>query len=251
MQPIESRSNARLKRVRRILSGREKKYYILEGKKLLEEAVHSGTPLVEIFVDEEFGKREKELLDRSEAELRFVSSSILRSLSDVETPQGVVAVAERPISRTVPTPVGYAGLLYGIQDPGNLGTIVRAAEAAGCEFLVLSGDCADPYQPKAVRASMGSIFRLPVFTVKDPDELVLQWKKKEVHCYGLYPKADRVLFETVPEYPAILMIGSESRGLPKNITVDTKLWIPMKGQVESINAAMAAVIGFYYFLRKS
>ena len=250
MQVIESRSNARLKRIRRILSGREEKYFILEGKKLLEEALHSGILLVEVYADEEFGKREKELLARCGADLRLVSSSILRSISEVETPQGVVGVAEKPAYGNLPLPIGYAGLLYGIQDPGNLGTIVRAAEAAGCEFLVLSGDCADPYQPKAVRASMGSIFRLPVFNVKDPNELVSQWKKKGVHFYGLFPKADRVLFETKPEYPAILMIGSESRGLPKNLTVDTKLWIPMKGQVESINAAMAAVIGFYYFLRK-
>jgi TrmH family RNA methyltransferase len=250
MQTIESRNNPRLKRVRRILKGEEKSHFILEGKRLLEEVLDSGISIEEIYAEDAFWKREEKLLSGFKTDIWIVPPQVLRSVSDVKTPQGVVAVARKPEWGSIRVPSEFAALLYEIRDPGNLGTLVRGAEAAGCDFMVLAGDCADPFQPKVVRASMGSIFRVPLFQTRNLSDYLAQCRESGCHLYGLFPKGKENLFETIPEYPALLLIGSETSGLPENIPLEKKLWIPMKGKVESINAAMAGVISLYYFLRK-
>lgn len=253
MQLIESKSNTRLKRARRVLAGREKQYFLVEGKKLLGEAIDSGVTVDQILASPEFYKRERELLDRSgAAAVDIVTHSLLNSLSDVETSQGVVAIAVRSPEPVVEQVLKtYAALLYAVRDPGNLGTILRGAEAAGCEFLALTPDCADPYQPKAVRASMGSVFRIRLFQVSDAVSYLKKTRSEGTHLYGMFPSGGRNLFEMKPSYPALLVVGSESKGLPEELPLDTRLSIPMEGKVESINVAMAAVIGFYYFLKKA
>jgi RNA methyltransferase, TrmH family len=250
MQLIESRQNPHIKQIRRILAGREREYFLIEGQKLLDEAMKSGVKLVHIFVRADYRRRERGLLEQSGAEVHTLADSLLKYVSDVETPQGIVAIARRPELASVRVPKDYAGLLYSIRDPGNLGTIFRAAEAAGCEFLAMTKDCAEPYQPKVVRAAMGSLFRVPIIELEDTESYLQKCKREGVSLYGLFPKGGKSLFKIEPKYPAILLIGSESHGLPEHLSLDYRLSIPMKGRVESINVAMAATIGFYFFVGK-
>ena len=207
MRKIESSDNPRIKRVQKILRGKAKTHFLIEGKKLLEEAIDSGVALEEVFVSAEFQRHHAALLKRVNCEVVEVPPNLMKTISDVETPQGAVAVALRP--RTIEeTPLSHhAGLLFSIRDPGNMGTIFRSAEAAGCDFLALTSDCADPFQPKVVRASMGSVFRLPFFEVQDPKEYLQKNKKAGVHTYGMFPKGGHNLFTTEPLYPALLLVG--------------------------------------------
>jgi TrmH family RNA methyltransferase len=115
----------------------------------------------------------------------------------------------------------------------------------------MTSDCVDPYQPKVVRASMGSIFRVPFFEVQDPIEYLQKSTASGVHIYGMFPKGGHNLLKAKTLYPALLLIGSENEGLPENLPIEIRLSIPMKGNVESINAAMAATIGFYFFVSPS
>src|SRR5262245_61498250 len=204
MRKIESGENPRIKRVQKILRGREKTRFLIEGRKLLEEAIDSGVAFEEVFATSEFQKREARLLKRLDLEVVEVSPSLMKVISDVETPQGVVAVALRP-SSSEPVPLAHhAGFLFSIRDPGNMGTIFRSAEAAGCDFLALTSDCVDPYQPKVVRASMGSVFRVPFIVVSDPISYLQKSKMAGIHIYGMFPKGGQNLLKAKPIYPALL-----------------------------------------------
>src|SRR5262249_35591752 len=110
-----------------------------------------------------------------------------------------------------------------------------------------SADCADPYQPKAIRASMGSIFHMPPYEVTDAKQFLADLSSRGVTAYGLSPHSGSNLFETAPRFPAVIVIGSEASGLPPDLPVQERLCIPMQGKVESLNAAMAATVCFYHF----
>jgi TrmH family RNA methyltransferase len=141
----------------------------------------------------------------------------------------------------------FAALLNAVRDPGNLGAIIRTAEASGCEWIACSRDCADPFQPKSVRASMGSIFRVPAFKVHDLDGFVADQRGRNVNVVALHPRNGADLPSIHPVAPSLIVIGGETAGIPGTIEVDTWIRIPMKGKVESLNTAVAASLCFYHF----
>ncbi len=248
MRVIQSSSNPRIQKVKKISRKRQASVFLVEGKKLLLEATHAGLKCEEIYVTPENWAQEKhwlEPLEEGGTSIYLVSPGILKSISDVETPQGILGLVQKPAAGTLPPIAKLALLLISVRDPGNFGAILRTAEASGCEWVGYSSDCVDPYLSKVVRASMGSLFRVSLSEIKEPSSFLEHQLPRSVHVYGLVTRQGRSLLEWKPVFPLIVCIGSESRGLPEDLPLSGKLSIPMKGQVESLNAAVAAAICLY------
>jgi len=250
MKRIVSISNPKVKEAVRISRGKIKGYWIVEGKRLFHEALESGILFEMVLVTEPVIRTMKSMLFKLEnagMEILLVTPAILNRLSDVEKSQGILGIARRVSAPAPEKPQGFAGLLHSLRDPGNFGALIRTAEATGCEFLAYSADCADPFQPKVVRASMGSIFRVPLVKISQISDYLENLRGSGVHLYALSPRGGVSLDSFQPEFPALMIVGSESGILPENLTGAQTISIPMKGKVESLNAGIAAAICFYQF----
>lgn len=247
MKRIESTANPRIKNLRKVLSGKNKDYWIIEGKRLLQEAVESGVQIDEVFVTKE-GWSRKELGRRPNAEIITIPESLMSSLSSVESPPGILAIAKRKTIVEPDLDHGFAAFLWSVRDPGNLGTIVRSAEATGCKFIACTPDCVDAYLPKVIRASMGSLFRVPVVTIANPADYLNSLRNKGVVLYGFIPHDGVSLFDAKIQNPAMLLIGGETSRFPDEVQLDYKIKIPMAGNVESLNTGVAASVALYHFM---
>jgi RNA methyltransferase, TrmH family len=246
MKRIDSAANPRIKNLKKILSSKNKDYWIIEGKRLFKEAVESGVEFEEVFVtkegwNKEFGRRPK-------AEIIAIPNSLMSSLSELETAPKILGIAKR---KTIVQPEldhGFAAFLWSVRDPGNLGTIVRTAEATGCRFIACTPDCVHPYSSKVIRASMGSIFRVPVVTIADTQSYLDSLRSKNISFYGFSPHDGINLFQAEIHQPAMVLIGGETSRFPDELHLDYKIKIPMAGNVESLNTGVAASIAFYHFM---
>jgi RNA methyltransferase, TrmH family len=247
MKRIDSAANPTIKNLKKVLSGRNKDYWIIEGKRLFQEAIESGVEIDEVFITKEGWS--KELGRRPNAEIISIPNSLMTSLSTVESPPGILAVAKRKTIAEPDLDHGFAAFLWSVRDPGNLGAIVRSAEATGCKFIACTNDCVDAYLPKVVRASMGSIFRVPVVTIANPQDYLNSLQRKGVLLYGFIADEGVNLFETKIQDPAMILIGGETSRFPDELQLDYKIKIPMKGHVESLNTGVAASVAFYHFMK--
>jgi RNA methyltransferase, TrmH family len=247
MKTIDSAANPRIKNLKKVLSGKNKDYWIIEGKRLLTEAIESGVEVEELFVTKESWN--KQWGRGVKSEIITIPNSLMSSLSTLESPPGILAVAKR---KTIVEPKldhGFATFLWSVRDPGNLGTIVRTAEATGCKFIACTPDCVDAYSPKVVRGSMGSIFRIPVVTIANPEDYLNSLRNKRIFLYGFIPHDGIDLFDAKIDEPAMILIGGETSRFPGEINLDYKIEIPMKGHVESLNTGVAASVAFYHFMK--
>ncbi len=252
MKRIVSISNPRIKEAARISRGKERDFWIVEGKKLFREALDSGIQFETVLITEEILRTEERTLSALEhagTEILSVTPAILNRLSDVEKPQGILGIARRIKAPVPKKPERFAGLIHSLRDPGNFGTLIRTAEATGCEFLAYSADCADPYQPKVVRASMGSIFRMPLRKIAQISNYLEETRISGVQLYALSPRGGMPLDSFQPDFPALVIVGSETGSLPQDLTGAQSISIPMCGKAESLNAGIAAAICFYRFQR--
>ncbi|MBO4375030.1 MAG: RNA methyltransferase [Lachnospiraceae bacterium] len=174
-----------------------------------------------------------------------------RKLCDTKHPQGILAVIKKPETGkeagiSFGNDEGTAVVLEGIQDPGNLGTIIRTAEAAGAACVIMDRNTADIYSPKVVRSTMGSIFRVPFFYTDDLKETLTGFQKRGIKLYAADLSGEDMRGITLEKKRAFV-IGNEGAGLSKEISdlCDRKIRIPMKGKVESLNAAVAAALLMY------
>lgn len=248
MRMIQSSTNPRIQKAKKIGKNRNEKLFLIEGKKLLLEAIGSRLKCEEVFVTPEVWAKEKQWLKPLEEQgttIYLVTPRLLKSISDVQTPQGMLGVARKPLLVQSLAIAKFALLLISIRDPGNFGAILRTAEASGCEWVSYNSDCVDPFLPKVVRASMGSLFRVPLMEIGDATDFLKQGLQRNIQSCGLVTRNGRSLLDWKPVFPLIVCIGSESRGLPADLPVDEKVSIPMKGHVESLNAAVAAAICLY------
>lgn len=248
---ITSRENGRLVHARKVRDGKIAGKMLIEGRRLAGEAARSDIQIDECFYASGF--RDDGLLttvfERTDQAFE-VPDNILRSITDTENPQGIVLVASRPVqgtegiasrlARNLPVVV----FLIEAANPSNLGAVVRTTEAAGAAGLIISENSADPYSPKALRAAMGSAFRLPIWTGPAVDD-VLRWSAER----GLITTAAatsgvRTHFETDWRLPRLLVMGSEAHGLQPALldSMNEIISIPIENDVESLNLAVSAGI---------
>jgi len=225
---------------------------LLEGQKLIEEALSVNYPLHTTWYSESFAERNADIIARlsdTETELKSVSNRTMREISQLETSPGIVAAAPQPnfSIRRPDSPFSLIIALPKIQDPANLGGIIRTADYFGVDEIWLGSESADPYKPKVIRGSMGAIFRLPIVRSSTIREKLEQFKDAGAIILAAVPHGKNV----VPAIPAvgsrILMIGEESKGLNANMQnlAHRSLKIPGSGKGESLNIAVATGILIY------
>jgi TrmH family RNA methyltransferase len=267
---VESKDNARLKELRKALAaaGRSAQSRVgrashvgIEGPHLLEEALRAGLRVRTIFVaqgpNRDLGRLLDELPIPPETEILRLPAKLLHSALATETPQPIAALVEPPewswphILGTRPKGAELIVVLAGIQDPGNLGTILRSAEAFGATGVVSLPGTVSAWNPKAVRASAGSVFRVPLLAVSEQECL------KELHEAGVKILATTVHAAQPAERvdmagPVALIIGNEGNGVPGDLAAkaDARITIPCPGPVESLNAAVAASVLLYEAARQ-
>jgi TrmH family RNA methyltransferase len=183
-------------------------------------------------------------------EVITVSASVMDAVSPVRTPSGIVALAERPPADAGALYGGPAALVVSavdVQDPGNLGAIVRVTEAAGATGLVAAGGSANPFGWKALRGSMGSALRLPIVSEVSAEDAVAEARRHGCRIIASVPRDGRSLFDLALAGPLHVLIGGEGRGLPAALveTADERVTIPMQAPVESLNAAVTAALIVY------
>lgn len=248
---IESRHNTTLRHLARL--AREKKYrqgageMVCEGEKMLYEALSSGIAVKSILLRAGDTQNE-ELIMRAEAQgarLFEAEPQVFALASDVETPQGVIFSCAMPkrFADDLPEALSGAVLLDGVQDPGNLGTILRTADAFALDAVILCEGCTDPTAPKVVRATMGAAFRQPVYHMPLA-EAIAALKTRGLPVYAAALEPDSVRSTTLDLHGAAVIIGSEGRGVTRQALelCDRKMVIPMAGRAESLNAGVAASI---------
>ena len=253
---IRSSSNPRLKHARAVGAGRERGLVLLEGQRLVEDAIIAGWSLEEVLVAEERSGLAEELGavlaggDRTPARLSRVEGELLARVSPMKGAPAVLAVAHEPLPRPLAGFRADAGALLlvaaGIQDPGNLGAIARAAEAAGATGLVVAGQGASPFGSKALRGSMGSLLRLGVALEPDAGQCARSlrtagWRQVLARTRGAEPFG---CFDW--RGPLALWLAAESGALPPEVVPEARdfegVSIPMAGPVESLNVATAAAV---------
>ena len=262
---IESKKNQAIKRIQKLKKSarvrRKEQAFVVEGWKMSQEALERQM-VEQIYVSEsaqkEFERKvsgeslSEEMLPK---EVEIVSDPLFRELSDTVTPQGILAVVKMPeYDRMQILAQEDASLLCleDIQDPGNLGTMIRTAEGAGMSGVVLSAGCVDLYNPKVVRSTMGALFRVPTYLCEDMSTEVELLKDKGYTFYAAHLQGDCDYTEKLYEGRVGVLIGNEANGLSDSVTElsDYKVRIPMEGELESLNAAVSAGLLMYEIHRK-
>ena len=250
---IRSRTNPLVKRLRglKARAGHDAPC-LLEGGKLVAEAVAAGVRLIEVAAsprarETAHGRAALDAAAAAGTEVRWLTQEILDSLSETETSQGLLALAERPRSSTTAALAGAAPLVLvavEFQNPANLGALLRTAEAAGATGAVLTAGCADPFSWKALRGAMGSAFRLPLWHEAPLDEVVARVRDRGIRLAATDAAGDHAAWGADLRGPLALMMGNEARGLPDALVraADLRLRIPLAGRVESLNVGVAAGI---------
>ena len=251
VETITSRQNPLMTHLRKLGASRSYRQksgeYLCDGTKLLAEALKWHAPVrTAVFSD---GADIPELPDTVRA-VR-VSGELMRSVSPMETPQGALFTVALPETRLPETLSGRHYLvLDGVQDPGNVGTILRTADAFDCDGVFLVNACADPYSPKTARATMGAVFRRDVYQCT-ADELCALLQKSNLPLYGTALRNDTVSLRDAELSRAAVAIGSEGRGLSAEILskCEKTIKIPMSPRCESLNAAVAASVVLWEMYR--
>ena len=242
---ITTAKNEYIKYIKKLQSKKsfryEEKKFVLEGLRLVKDGIKNVSTVI---LSESMQKEQLGFLNC--AEVKTVSDSVFSAISETKSPQGIMAVADMPDACLTSIKTEKSIIVYceNISDPGNLGTIIRTAAAAGCDAVVLD-KCVDLYNPKTVRATMSSLFNVKICIA---DEAAADYlKSKDICLVGTSPSADKVLFSEPLEAPSALVIGNEANGISDELLAkcDKCVKIPMFGAVESLNASVAAALVIY------
>lgn len=259
MQLITSKDNEIVKNIKKLKEKKyrdEKKEYIIEGIKLIEEAITENAKIKMIIVCEECLKNEaieqKLLYQIAKYNCIYVNEKVFTSITDVKNPQGMLAVIEMENGEEV---INYNDdvifVLDGIQDPGNLGTILRTIDSAGLSQVIVSKDTVDAYNPKVVRSTMGAIFRVKVIESQDIIRTMKNIKKHKYEILVTSLEATDNIYD-IDYTKKMIVIGNEANGVSQAVLdiADEKIKIPMLGKTESLNAAVATSIIAYEYVRR-
>ncbi len=251
-EQITSRRNPLLTQVKKLVARRalrrEQGLFPGDGVKLLEEALRWNAPLEAILLVP--GVRVPDLPDS--VRTVEIPEDVMASISPMETPQGALFLCRMPAMEPPATLAGGRWLvLDGLQDPGNVGTIWRTADALGADGLLLVNGCADPWNPKTVRSSMGACFRLPVYETT-PASLAALLERSGLPLYGAALRGDTVDLRQMDLSRCALVVGSEGRGVSPEVLALCRatVKIPMRERCESLNAAAAAAVLLWEMARQ-
>ncbi len=263
---ITSNANAKVKQVvqwqNKAKERRKDGVFLVEGIKMYEEAPVES--IVDVYVAKDMEKRLREnagskdniiwkKLQNSGYEL--VSDEVFARMSDTQAPQGILCVLKRPehtLQKLLKQESPLLVILENLQDPGNLGTIIRTGEGAGITGVIMSTQTVDIFNPKTIRATMGSIFRVPFVYVDSLKETIENLHKKGIRTYAAHLKGEVCYQDISFREPTAFLIGNEGNGLTKETADAAKCYIkiPMEGQVESLNAAVATALLMYEAYRQ-
>jgi TrmH family RNA methyltransferase len=246
---ITSRANGRVKAARALGEAKERRrtgLFVDEGEDALRAALAAGVAPVEAFVDDDLGS------DRIADELASAGTKVLRCTTEVMAALSTLSSTSRAVgvlrANDLPplaagSPASEVALqLYGVADPGNLGTLLRSAQGLGPAHVALAEGCADPLSPRAVRASMGAIYSVPVITVREAPPLPV---------IALDARAEKTLAELEPRAPVAFALGGERTGLPPEVSAGAGAVarIPLADGAESLNVAIAGALALYELRR--
>ena len=256
---ITSRENRMIKDYRRLCGDakyrRQSGLFVTEGARLCADAVRSHITIETALIT---ARARAQYADSTEAVERValqtfeIPETLSDYLSDTESPQGVFCICRIPAFTQLTMTGGRFAALERIQDPGNLGTMIRTAEAFGLDGVLLSDGCCDPYSPKVLRSSMGGVFRLPLIAAGNLAKYLPTLHENGFRSYACVVDGDAAVVQnTVFGDGAVCVIGNEGNGLlPETVAVcSQRITIPMAGRAESLNASMAAGIVFWEMVR--
>ena len=258
MQVITSKDNELVKNIKKL---KEKKFrdnnnqFIIEGIKLVAEAIEEKADIENIIVCEDCINNEsidkKLLYEIARYKCIYVTEKIFNTLSDVSKPQGILAVINRKTDNiNIDYSEDFIVVLDGIQDPGNLGTILRTVDSAGLKQIVISKETADPYNPKVVRSTMGGIFRVSIVRTNNIIKTLKEMKDNGFEVVVTSLDTNNNIYN-IQYNKKVVVIGNEANGVSKEVQdlADKKVKIPMLGKTESLNAGVAAGIMIYEYVR--
>lgn len=251
---ITSAGNARVKQVVQWQNkAKERKkdgIFLAEGIKMFEEAPLDS--IVEVFISESLEQKADAFYKKKLLRIGYevVSDEVFAKMSDTQTPQGILTILKRPeynLDLLLKQENPLFVILENLQDPGNLGTIVRTGEGAGITGVIMSAGTVDIFNPKTIRATMGSIYRVPFLYVEDMADTIQKLHKHGVHTYAAHLAGKTYYRDVSLKEPTAFLIGNEGNGLTKETAdmAESYIKIPMEGQVESLNAAVATALLMY------
>lgn len=252
---ITSKDNETIKEIKKL---KEKKYrkekFIIEGIKMIEEAIQYNAHIELVVYSEKFEISNIEsILKQKSIKTIEVTESIFNTLTEVVSPQGILAVVRKSEnSKKIDYSNDFMLALDGIQDPGNLGTIIRTADATNLKQIIVSKDTVDTYSPKVIRSTMGAIFRVNVIEVEELSIELERLKKEGFKIITTSLQTEKSIYD-IDYKKSVVVIGNEANGVSDKVyeVSNTKVKIPMPGKAESLNASVAAGVMMYEYVRKT
>ena len=254
---ITSNSNAQVKRLlqlqKKSKARDEEKVFLVEGLRMFSEV--PAERVQKVYISESLYNKKKQELHLEKFSVEILSDSVFQYVSDTKTPQGILCIVEQKkydIEELLNIENPHFMVLDNLQDPGNLGTIVRTAEGAGVDAIFLSKGSVDIYNPKTIRSTMGSIYRMPVIYLDDLLELLNIFKQRGIKSYAAHLEGKKSYDKEDYQSGTAILIGNEGNGLRDEVAENADVWvqIPMQGKVESLNAAIAASILMFEVYRQ-
>jgi len=245
---VQSLQNPKVKQWKKLLNKKERdrsETFLVEGFHLVEEALKQQDQVLEIIVSEKTGVPSR--LDAGSTPITLVTEEISNSLSETEAPQGIYAVCRQTESDAGLHEAKTFLLIDAVQDPGNLGTMIRTADAAGIDAVIVGRGSVDLYNSKVLRSAQGSHFHLPIIR-GDLKEWIVKLKEKMIPVYGTALENASLYTEITPGDSFALIVGNEGNGVNQELLTNTaaNLYIPIYGKSESLNVAVATGILLYY-----
>ena len=254
---ITSTSNPQVKRLlqlqKKSKARNEEKVFLVEGLRMFSEVPKERVE--KVYISESLYNRKKLVQDLRDFDVEILSDSVFSRVSDTKTPQGILCIVRQKtydLEKIFKIKNPHFIILDNLQDPGNLGTIVRTAEGAGVDAVFLSKESVDIYNPKTIRSTMGSIYRMPVIYVEDLLKLLKTLKNQGILSYAAHLEGKRSYDLENYKTGTAILIGNEGNGLREEVAnaADIRVKIPMQGQVESLNAAVAATVFMFEVARQ-
>ncbi len=260
---ITSSSNSIIKEIKSLHRKKDrwiKKAFFVEGIRAVEESILSNARIAYIVYSDMLfhikgGEQLFNRIDQNTYKLNYISDKLFNEVSDTEAPQGILAVVEydlKNINDILKKKGNFLILLDKVQDPGNMGTIIRTADAFGSNGVIVTEGCVDIFNPKTIRSTMGSVFHIPLLYYKSASDAIKDLKEKGIRIITTSLDAKEYCFDVELKSDFALIIGNEASGVSEEVVDESDLLIkiPMPGNAESLNAAIASSVIMYEVLRQ-